>query len=78
MAASQAKKRRQKLEREGRRNPELSRSPFAFVDLRSKHTKTKQEQLNKNKHKNQISLYKDDGSFYFDIKYCIGKLMDAA
>lgn len=65
MAVSKAKKHRQKLEREGRRNPELSRSPFALVDLRSKRTKTKQEQLNKNKHKNQYSFYKDDGSFYF-------------
>lgn len=72
MAISKAKKQRQKREREGYRNPELSRSPFALVDLRSKVTKTKNEQLNKNKHKNQNHFYKDDGSFclaIINIKY---------
>lgn len=65
MAQSQAKKQRQKLIREGKRSPELSRSPFAFQDLRTRKTKTKQEQLHRQKYKNHASIYGDDGSFYF-------------
>lgn len=65
MAQSQAKKQRQKLIREGKRSPELSRSPFAFQDLRTRKTKTKQEQLHRQKYKNHASIYGDDGSFIF-------------
>ncbi|MBP1943340.1 hypothetical protein J2Z26_003118 [Bacillus luteolus] len=65
MAKSNAKKLRKKMEREGRRNPELSRSPFALVDLRSRKTKTKKDVLYRNKHKNQFSKDGRDGSFYF-------------
>lgn len=68
MAQSKAKKMRQKLVREGRRNPEESRSPFAFADLRSRKTKSKIEILNshkyRSKNKNHDSFYGDDGSFY--------------
>ncbi|GIP57271.1 hypothetical protein MKX50_06995 [Paenibacillus sp. FSL W8-0186] len=65
MAKSKAKRMRDKLTREGRRNPELGRSPFAAADLRTRRTKTKQELLNQSKHKqkNLISYYGDDGSF---------------
>ncbi|MCT2193831.1 hypothetical protein NSQ80_05550 [Paenibacillus sp. FSL K6-2441] len=66
MAQSQAKKHRQKLIREGKRSPELSRSPFAFQDLRTRKTKTKQEQLHRQKYKNHASMYGDDGSYYFN------------
>ncbi|RCX20462.1 hypothetical protein DFP94_103192 [Fontibacillus phaseoli] len=65
MAKSQAQKMRQKQVREGKRNPELSRSPFAFTDMRTRKTKSKQDQLNTSKHKNRISYYGDDGSFLF-------------
>lgn len=65
MAKSRAKKMREKIEREGRRNPELSRSPYAFTDLRSRRTKTKKDVLYRNKHKNQFSTDGRDGSFYF-------------
>lgn len=65
MAQSKAKKMRQKLIREGKRSPELSRSPFAFVDLRTRTTKTKSEQLNNHKYKNHNSTYGDDGSYFF-------------
>lgn len=64
MAQSKAKKLRQKLIREGKRSPELSRSPFAFADMRTRKTKTKLEQMNKQKYKNHASAYGDDGSFY--------------
>lgn len=66
MAKSKAKKMREKLTREGKRNPELSRSPFAALDMSTRKTKTKQDQLNQNKHKhkNLISYYGDDGSFF--------------
>lgn len=65
MAKSKAKRMRDKLTREGKRNPELSRSPFAAADLRTRRTKTKQELIHQNKHKrkNLISFYGEDGSF---------------
>lgn len=69
MAKSKAKKLREKLEREGRRNPESLRSPFATTDLfrqmRTKATKTKKDKLNGIKHRNQSSNAIDDGSFLF-------------
>lgn len=68
MAASKAKKTRQKLMREGKRNPEVGRSPFAATDMRTRRTKTKLEQLNRSKFKNHVSIYGDDGSFYLSGK----------
>ncbi|GIP22601.1 hypothetical protein [Paenibacillus sp. J22TS3] len=67
MAKSSAKKHRDKLAREGRRNPEAGRSPFAFADMRTRKTKTKQEIKYLIKHKNRISAGGDDGSFYLYI-----------
>ncbi|KAA0549961.1 hypothetical protein FZW96_01015 [Bacillus sp. BGMRC 2118] len=64
MAKSKAKRLREKLEREGIRNPELSRSPFAFSDLRTRKTKTKKEILYRSKHKNHHSIEGNNGSFY--------------
>ncbi|MGG6312803.1 hypothetical protein [Paenibacillus macerans] len=69
MAQSKAKKMRQKLIREGKRNPELSRSAFAFADLRTRKTKTKQDQANTQKYKNHASAYGDDGSFYLLFRF---------
>lgn len=69
MAQSQAKKQRQKLIREGKRSPEFSRSPFAFQDLRTRKTKTKQDHLNRQKYKNHASVYGDDGSFYLILGF---------
>lgn len=69
MAQSKAKKNRRKLIREGKRNPELGRSPFAFADLRTRKTKTKQDCITKQKYKNHGSFYGDDGSFYFWSNY---------
>lgn len=67
MAVSKAKKFRQKCVREGKRNPEDGRSQFAFADMRTRQTKSKLEQLNRNKHKNHHSYNGDDGSFYLDL-----------
>lgn len=49
MAKSKAKKEREKLEREGRRNPETMRSPFAskYDEMRTRTTSTKKAKLNK-------------------------------
>jgi hypothetical protein len=65
MAKSKAKKYREKLEREGLRNPESSRSQFAFVDMSTRMTKTKKDVLYHCKHKNHFSKEGNDGSFYF-------------
>ena len=67
MAKSKAKKFREKIEREGKRNPELSRSPFAFADLRSRKTKNMKDILYRCKHRNQSpdDGYGGYGSFYF-------------
>ena len=65
MSLSKAKKQRLKMTREGKRNPESSRSPFALQDLTTKRTKTKKEQLYREKHKNHSLDGGKDGSFYF-------------
>ncbi|KQL44703.1 hypothetical protein AN963_25375 [Brevibacillus choshinensis] len=65
MAKSNARKHREKLEREGKRNPELNRSIFAFVDMNQRRTKTKVEKQNQQKHKRSLSFQSDDGLFYF-------------
>jgi hypothetical protein len=61
LAKSKAKKLREKLVREGRRNPEASRSPFVFADMRTRKTKTKKDYLYK---KNQSPQIGKDGSFF--------------
>jgi hypothetical protein len=71
MSKSKARKFREKLAREGNRNPELSRSPFAMLDLNTRKTKTKKDKLQQVKHKKQ-SFGRDDfqtrDCFYFYIK----------
>ncbi|MED3563026.1 hypothetical protein BIV60_23710 [Bacillus sp. MUM 116] len=69
MAKSKAKKLREKLEREGKINPELKRSPFVFADLRTRTTKTKKDCLYKNKYKNHFSNEGKNGSFYFACRW---------
>ncbi|MEK4145543.1 hypothetical protein NST02_00305 [Robertmurraya sp. FSL W8-0741] len=63
MTKSKARKYRDKIAREGQRNPEWNRSPFAFADMRTRKTKTKKDHLYKTKHKNQSFTEKNDGSF---------------
>ncbi|MGM0713833.1 hypothetical protein [Brevibacillus parabrevis] len=63
MAKSSARKHREKLAREGKRNPELNRSIFVFADMRQRATKTKAEKLNQHKHKRSLSYQSDDGLF---------------
>jgi hypothetical protein len=65
LTKSKAKKTREKLVREGRRNPEDSRSPFVFADMRTRKTKTKKDYLYRNKNKNHYSNEGNNGSFYF-------------
>lgn len=55
---------REKFVREGRRNPEDSRSPFVFIDMRTRKTKTKKDYLYRENKKNHSSN-EVDGSFYF-------------
>ncbi|MCF6139259.1 hypothetical protein [Pseudalkalibacillus berkeleyi] len=55
MSKSKAWKKRRKLEREGRRNPEWNRSDYALMDLQTRKTKTKKDKLNQNKHKGRLS-----------------------
>ncbi|MBM7684105.1 hypothetical protein JOD43_004318 [Pullulanibacillus pueri] len=64
MSHSKAKKQRQKKVREGKRNPELSRSPFAFTDMQTRMTKTKKDKLYHCKHKNSLTDDRTEGSFY--------------
>ncbi|GEL77052.1 hypothetical protein TMU01_12870 [Tenuibacillus multivorans] len=71
MGKSKAKKIREKMQREGKRNPEWSRSPFTFSDMRTRKTKTKKDVLYRTKHKNQLSNGGKDGSFLFCSNYCL-------
>ncbi|WP_261134865.1 hypothetical protein [Bacillus sp. Marseille-Q3570] len=71
MSKSNAWKKRRKMEREGRRNPEWNRSDFALMDLRSRKTKTKKEKLNQQKHKGRLSdrnYDHDNGLLYLGLK----------
>ena len=67
MAKSKARKIREKLVREGKRNPEGNRNPFAFADMRTRKSKTKKDYLYQNKYKNHSLNDSSDGSFYFPI-----------
>ncbi|SDP97003.1 hypothetical protein SAMN05216565_12420 [Litchfieldia salsa] len=65
MGKSRAKRTREKIVREGKRNPEQSRSEYVYADLRTRVTKTKKDQLYRIKHKNQYSKKRDNDSFCF-------------
>lgn len=65
MSKSRAKKKREKLEREGKRNPDQNRGIYAFADMRTRITKTKKDYLYKQKYKNQSLNDNNDGSFFF-------------
>ncbi|WP_249316725.1 hypothetical protein [Bacillus sp. FJAT-50079] len=67
MSSSKAKKHRQKLAREGRRNPEENRSPFAFANMRTRRTKTKKDRLYMKKHKNHDFQKENDGFYFFPL-----------
>ena len=58
---------REKLVREGKRNPENGRSPFALMDMQTRTTKTKKDHLYRTKHKNQSFTDGNDGSFCFGL-----------
>ncbi|MFP7446261.1 hypothetical protein [Bacillus sp. MMSF_3328] len=62
MAKSKAKKLRAKMVREGKRNPESKRSPYALIAMSERRTKTKKDLLYNSKHKGQ------SGSFYFALR----------
>ncbi|MGG1575746.1 uracil phosphoribosyltransferase [Fictibacillus sp. NRS-1165] len=55
MSKSKARKQRERLIREGRRNPLDDRGSYALIDLRTRKTKTKAEKLNQQKHKGRLS-----------------------
>ncbi|WLR42188.1 hypothetical protein LC087_15810 [Bacillus carboniphilus] len=61
MAKSKAKKLRDKLGKQGKRNPETGRSPYAFTDMRTRKTKTKKDKLYANKFKGRSSHTNYDG-----------------
>ncbi|RZT22663.1 hypothetical protein [Fictibacillus sp. BK138] len=71
MAKTKVKKMREKMIREGKRNPNEDRSLYAhsemFKMMATKRTKTKKDQLNRIKHKERISAagYSDDSNRSF-------------
>ncbi|MED1790403.1 MULTISPECIES: uracil phosphoribosyltransferase [Brevibacillus] len=71
MAKSSARKHRDKMIREGKRNPELHRSIFALVDMTQRRTKTKAEKLKQQKHKRPLSFQSDDGLFFCGLIFAI-------
>ncbi|MDM5316228.1 hypothetical protein QUF49_09505 [Fictibacillus sp. b24] len=70
MAKSKARKLREKMIREGLRNPMKDRSAFAteemYKKMTTKKTKTKKETLNQIKHKKRLSStgFSEDNRFY--------------
>lgn len=69
MGKSNAQKKREKLVREGRRNPENSRSPFAKLELRTQKTKNKKDLLYRCKHKNRIPKQRENDSYFLSIRF---------
>lgn len=67
MSKSRAKKQRLKLQREGRRNPETLRGGLYPIDLSTRMTKTKKEQINQIKHKKRFQHLKEDDGIFFSI-----------
>ncbi|RKQ30787.1 hypothetical protein [Oceanobacillus halophilus] len=70
MTLSKAKKQRKKQVREGRLNPEINRSPYAQLDLRTRKTKTKKDNLYRIKHKNRLPQKGDNDSFLCFYRPC--------
>ncbi|WP_026678317.1 hypothetical protein [Fictibacillus gelatini] len=68
MAKSDARKKRDRLVREGKRNPIENRGVYALADLRTRKTKTKAEMLQQQKHKGRLSFYDEDNRPYFFMK----------
>ncbi|MDR7071704.1 hypothetical protein [Fictibacillus barbaricus] len=66
MAKTKARKLREKLVREGKRNPDSNRSTFSNADIykmmTSKKTKTKKDKLNQVKHKERLQAADYSGS----------------
>lgn len=67
MAKSNAQKKRKKLVREGRRNPENGRSPFARLDLRTQKAKNKKDLVYRCKHKNRNPKHQENDSYFLFI-----------
>ncbi|MCJ7841457.1 hypothetical protein MUB24_11230 [Lederbergia sp. NSJ-179] len=66
MAKSKAKKMREKMVREGYRNPAKNRGIYALADLRTRRSKSKREKQYQDKYGELSSADKmDDRSFYF-------------
>lgn len=57
MSKSKARKLRDRMIREGKRNPSDNRGIYALADLRTRKTKTKQQKKMQNKHKGRLSGY---------------------
>ena len=75
MAKTRSKKWREKMVREGKRDPHADRSTFAAAEMykmmATKKTKTKKDKMNQNKHKGRLSYarYSDgsDRSFFMVV-----------
>lgn len=57
MAKSKAKKHREKMIREGKRNPLENRGIYVLADMRTRRTKTKMEKLQQQKYKGRIPYH---------------------
>lgn len=57
MAKSKARKHREKMIREGKRNPVENRGIYVLADMRTRRTKTKAEKLQQQKYKGRISYH---------------------
>ncbi|MBB6452755.1 hypothetical protein HNQ94_001201 [Salirhabdus euzebyi] len=79
MARSQAQKQRNKLVREGYRNPKESRGIYALADMRTRKTKTKKDKMYQEKHKGRSSFQNGNYerplcfSYLKSASYCVGE-----
>ena len=70
MAKSKARKHREKMIREGKRNPVENRGIYVLADMRTRRTKTKAEKLQQQKYKGRISYHdKEDFDLFTFYRY---------
>ncbi len=65
MGKSNARKQREKVVREGKRDPSLNRGIYAMANLSTRRTKTKKEALQQQYKKTHRFHYESDESFLF-------------
>ncbi len=69
MGKSNARKQREKVVREGKRDPALNRGIYAMANLSTRRTKTKKEALQQQYKKTHRFHNESDESFFYTVRF---------